>query len=44
MSKFKFQRLASAFAATALAAAFTGFAVAPAQAPTHSHDATAAPR
>lgn len=41
MNTFKFQRLASAFAATALVAVFTGFAVVPAQAQTHSHDATA---
>ena len=41
MNTYKFQRLASAFAATALAAALTGLTVVPAQAQTHSHDATA---
>ncbi|MEO7008636.1 MAG: hypothetical protein ABI156_05750 [Caldimonas sp.] len=41
MNTFRFQRLATALAATALAAAFTTFAAAPAQAQTHSHDATA---
>ena len=38
MNTFEFQRLATALAATVMAAAFTGFAAAPAQAQTHSHD------
>jgi len=41
MNAFIFQRLAGAFAAMAIAAAFTAFAVVPAQAQSHSNDATA---
>lgn len=41
MHTFKPQRLASVAAATVIAAALTSAAMAPAQAQTHSHDATA---
>ncbi len=41
MNRFKCQHLANAIATTALVTAFTGFATVPAQAQTHSHDATA---
>ena len=41
MNIFRFQRLASALVVTALAATFTGFAVVPARAQSHGHDATA---
>lgn len=40
MNTPKFQRLATALAATVMSAALTSFAMGPAQAQTHSHDAT----
>lgn len=41
MNTLKFQRMATGLAATVIAAAFTSFAMAPAQARTHRHDAAA---